>query len=227
MTSDATASGFVTSTANSGDGPWLAYVHYAVCPNPSCRLTTIHLQYGVGKLNQYRQAEWRETPRQQRLRPATYARIIPEYVPAAVSRDYAEACAIVDLSPKAAATLARRALQGMIRDFHGITKPTLAKEVETLKDKVDPLTWQAIDAVRGVGNIGAHMEKDINTIIDVEADEAIRLVRLIELLVKEWYVAKHIREEELAAIVALNAGKQEQRRDGAEGKAMPGDDTSK
>jgi len=37
---------------------------------------------------------------------------------------------------------------------------------------VDPLTWEAIDAVRKLGNIGAHMEKDINVIVDVDPEEA-------------------------------------------------------
>ncbi|MCP1830281.1 hypothetical protein ACVIHH_005106 [Bradyrhizobium sp. USDA 4518] len=30
----------------------------------------------------------------------------------------------------------------------------------------------AIDAVRIVGNIGAHMEKDVNLIVDIEPGEA-------------------------------------------------------
>jgi Domain of unknown function (DUF4145) len=30
-----------------------------------------------------------------------------------------------------------------------------------LEEKVDPQTWDAIDSVRKIGNIGAHMEADI------------------------------------------------------------------
>ncbi len=60
----------------------------------------------------------------------------------------------------------------MIRNFWGIAKPRLIDEVDALQDKVDPLTWSAIDAVRRIGNIGAHMEKDIDLIVDVEPDEA-------------------------------------------------------
>lgn len=217
-----TRAGAVGSTIDSGDGYWAVRVQFIVCPNPACRLTAIHLAYGTGtiaaKENGY--VSWYgKPPRQLRLRPATYARPIAEYVPEAIRQDYAEACAILDLSPKAAATLARRALQGMIRGFHGITKATLAKEIDALRDRVDPLTWQAIGAVRSVGNIGAHMEKDIDTIVDVEPDEALRLVRLIELLIKEWYVARHNREQELAAIIALGAEKQIQRK-GTEGQQL-------
>ncbi|WP_372445280.1 hypothetical protein [Clostridium estertheticum] len=44
---------------------------------------------------------------------------------------------------------------------------------------MDPLTWEAIDAVRTIGNIGAHMEKDINQIVDVESSEAALLIETL------------------------------------------------
>jgi hypothetical protein len=47
---------------------------------------------------------------------------LPDYIPEQIKDDYYEACSILNLSPKASATLARRCLQGMIRDFWGITK---------------------------------------------------------------------------------------------------------
>ena len=94
----------------------------------------------------------------------------------------------------------------MIRDFCEIAKPTLAKEIDTLRVQIEegkgPLgvshdTMDAIDHVRSIGNIGAHMEKDINVILDVEPDEAQALTDLIELLFEEWYVAKCVREGKL------------------------------
>jgi hypothetical protein len=66
----------------------------------------------------------------------------------------------------------------------------------------------AIDAVRKIGNIGAHMEKDINVIVDVEPKEAQLLIGLIELLVKDWYIAKHNRVERLKEIVAVSQVKE-------------------
>ena len=66
----------------------------------------------------------------------------------------------------------------------------LIDEIEAIEDKVDPLTWKAIDAVRSVGNIGAHMEKDINVIVDVDPDEAAQLISLIEILIKDWYITR-------------------------------------
>jgi hypothetical protein len=95
----------------------------------------------------------------------------------------------------------------MIRDFWKIQKGRLIDEIAELKGRVDPLTWNAIDAVRGVGNIGAHMEKDINLIIDVDPMEAAKLIGLIELLVSDWYIARHDREERLKDVVAIGEAK--------------------
>jgi hypothetical protein len=65
--------------------------------------------------------------------------------------------------------------------------------------------------VRSIGNIGAHMEKDINVIVDVEPTEAAALVKLIEYLIEDWYVNKHEREEHLKGIVALKDAKEQER----------------
>lgn len=66
----------------------------------------------------------------------------------------------------------RRCLQGMIRDFWGISKRILFDEIQELKGKVTGSSWDAIDAIREIGNVGAHMEKDVNIVIDVEPEEA-------------------------------------------------------
>jgi len=95
----------------------------------------------------------------------------------------------------------------MIRDFWGISKARLIDEIGELQDKIDPTTWAAIDAVRGVGNIGAHMEKEINLIVDVDPDEAQQLIGLIEFLLKDWYVGRHEREEHMKRVIALGAAK--------------------
>src|SRR5262249_23110992 len=125
------------------------------------------------------------------LRPKSNARPFPAYIPTPILDDYNEACLIVIDSPKASATLSRRCLQGMIRDFWGIKDKTLLVEINALQGKIDPTTWAAVDAVRSVGNIGAHMEKDINLIVDVEPEEAQLLIGLIEFLLKDWYVGRH------------------------------------
>lgn len=72
--------------------------------------------------------------------PISLAKVYPDYIPQAIRSDYEEAHAILNLSPKASATLSRRCLQGMIRDFWGISKARLVDEIDALKESVDPST---------------------------------------------------------------------------------------
>lgn len=132
--------------------------------------------------------------------PPTNAKSIPEYVPAAIQQDYFEAVSIVESSPKASATLARRCLQGMIHDFWNIHEKNLNAEISSLRERIPASQWQAIDALRKIGNIGAHMEQDINKIIDVDPEESKLLLQLIELLIDKWYVARHDEEALLGNI---------------------------
>lgn len=94
-------------------------------------------------------------------------------------------------------------MQGILRDFWQVKSGRLVDEIEQIKDKVDLLTWDAIEAVRKVGNIGAHMEKDINVIVDVEPREAELLIGLIETLIKDWYIAREERKVRLNQISQL------------------------
>jgi hypothetical protein len=154
----------------------------------------------------------------QRALPRSDSKPQPEYIPVALREDYEEACLIRDDSPKAAATLARRCLQGMIRDFCEIQRATLDQEIKALHKAiqdgnapsgVSPESVDAIDHVRKVGNIGAHMEKNIDLIIAVEPEEAQALIGLIEILFDEWYVAKETRTRRLAQIASISAEKQQ------------------
>jgi hypothetical protein len=145
------------------------------------------------------------------LLPESEAKFLPDYVPAPIQQDYKEACRIRDLSPKASATLARRCLQGMIRDFWKISKSKLKDEVDELQTKVDSDTWQSIDAVRSVGNIGAHMERDIDVIVDVEPGEAQLLIGLIEQLINDWYIVREDRRKRTEDLKKLADAKKAQK----------------
>jgi hypothetical protein len=151
-----------------------------------------------------------------RLRPLSIAKPQHAAVPSTLVTDYEEACAITAASPKAAATLARRCLQGMIRDFCGISRKTLYGEIVELKRQVEDGTAPrqvseesivAIDSVRELGNIGAHFQADINQIIDVDAEETTALIGLIELLFQEWYVSRYERQQRLSTVQRISAEK--------------------
>jgi hypothetical protein len=178
------------------------------CPNTQCREVSF-----IMTMNQVHSTTVGDYPgeivKKWTLMPSSVVRVFPSYVPPAIVDDYNEACLIKELSPKASATLSRRCLQGIIRDFWNVNKKTLYDEIEAIKDRVDPLAWRAIDAVRKIGNIGAHMEKDINIIIDVEPNEAQLLITLIETLINEWYVARHEREKRMNEIINLAAVKED------------------
>lgn len=146
------------------------------------------------------------------LRPMSLAKQFPDYIPVAIRNDYAEACAIVKLSPKASATLSRRCLQGMIRDFWDIKESNLAKAIEKLEEKIPATQWKVINGVRRIGNIGAHMEKDINLIVDIEPGEAQKLIKLIEHLLEQWYVNRHEQEQLYADIIGIDETKQADRK---------------
>ncbi|MFZ6664200.1 DUF4145 domain-containing protein [Peijinzhouia sedimentorum] len=190
------------------DGTKSADITWIVCPNTECKKLSLYVSLYEFT---FRPQIWErgEFIRQWTLLPDSIAIIYPDYIPSALRQDYEEAYSTLELSPKASATLSRRCLQGMIRDFWRVKKGRLIDEINAIEDKVDPLTWKSIDAIRKVGNIGAHMEKDINLMIDVDAKEAILLVQLIEMLFEEWYIHRHEREKKLNAIVDIAKDKEE------------------
>jgi hypothetical protein len=195
------------------------YVEAIVCANEECK--KLSLDFVLCKHDGYdRNSNTKNVRPVHRwgLLPASSAKPQPDYIPEAVRQDYDEACAIRDLSPKASATITRRCIQGVIRDFCGITKRRLIDEIKELRRLVDagqaPAgvqadTVDAIDHVRQIGNIGAHMEADINVIVDVDPNEAQALIELTELLFEEWYVAREERTQRIARLAAV-AGEKKQ-----------------
>lgn len=146
-------------------------------------------------------------------RPAlTSSFSMPEYIPESIQADYFEAWDVLQSSPKASATLARRCLQGMIHDFWGIVEKNLNAEISELKKQGIPeQQWEAIDHLRKLGNIGAHMEKDVNLMVDIDHGEALKLLKLIEYLLTDWYISRHNREALYQEIAQIDNEKQEAR----------------
>lgn len=191
-------------TIENADGYKVLHSYFIVCPNLDCRKYTLgtilfDTKYG------YANGSWKHSGHTEikrwNLVPNSFAKVFPNYIPNAIIKDYEEACSIIGESPKASATLSRRCLQGMIRNYWEVKGANLFQEIESIRDKVDALTWRSIDATRKIGNIGAHMEKDINLIIDVDNKEAQALIKLIEVLIKDWYINRHERELMLQNII--------------------------
>lgn len=132
---------------------------------------------------------------------------LSSHVPKYVQKDYSEAYLIRTFSPKASATLARRALQGMIRDFWAISKPTLHAELTAIKDKCDGDLYGAMMGLKSIGNIGAHPERDVNQIVDVDPGEPEALLNLIHLLDQEWYVVRAERQRRIEQVKSIASDK--------------------
>jgi hypothetical protein len=202
-------------TVRSKHGKVCTLVSAIACPNEDCK--GLHLTLALHNFSRYSDgapypeneiSEWT-------LMPRSRARPWPDYIPLDVRNSYIEACLIAADSPKASAALARRCLQGIVRDFWEIPlnkRGNLGAELSLIREKVDSDTWEAIQAVRSVGDIGAHMEKDVNLIVDVQAHEADLLIGLIETLLDDWYVERHKRRERNAALAAIAKDKLDQKR---------------
>ena len=187
------------------------------CANEECKRLTLNVVVAVDKgLQQGWHVDYANVLLNQRLLPPAAGKPQPDYIPPPIVEDYQEACLIRELSPKASATLARRCIQGMIRDFCGISRRRLIDEIKELKKSVEDGSADrsisleavtAIDHVRSLGNIGAHMEADIDHIVPVDSGEAMVLIELIELLFEEWYGARHSRQIKLAKLESIRIEK--------------------
>ena len=184
---------------------------FIVCPNLECRKFTLTGSLFDAVWSPHtRRCTAQELIESWNLIPPSKAKPLPDYIPEAIVQDYEEACLICDLSPRASAVLSRRCLQGMIRNFWKENEYNLKLEIKKLEDVVDADTWKAIDGMREVGNIGAHPEQDINVIVDIEPEEAARLISVIEVLIQDWYIAREARNTTLDDMAQLAAEKKQE-----------------
>lgn len=118
--------------------------------------------------------------------PKFTSRFVEPEVPEEYKKDFLEAAAIVNLSPKASAAVSRRLLQHILREIFKLKQKSLAQEIDSfLKLKNIPsYLGEAVDAVRNIGNFAAHPSKDTNTgaIVEVEPTEAEWLLEVLDSL---------------------------------------------
>ena len=151
-----------------------------------------------------------------RIYPEAVIPIVHASVPQPLAEDYKEAWSILNRSPKSSAVLARRSIQGAIRDFCKISDRTLNLEIQKLTDRYQSHTLDAacapyvtaelldlLDKVRKIGNIGAHMEKDVNKLIPVDPKEAAILLQLVGTLFADWYKARSDRNDRLKQLATI------------------------
>lgn len=175
---------------------------FMACANPACRELSIKAALCPSEYVKQVGYKYEAPIETWTLRPEASMKPFPDCVPPAILNDYREACLTLSRSAKASATLSRRCLQGMIRDFWKVSGRTLFDEINAIQDKVAGDVWDEIQAVRELGNIGAHMAKDVNLIQDVEPREAELLIQLIEDLIQGWYVQRAERQRRREDLIA-------------------------
>ena len=131
-------------------------------------------------------------------------------MPEDIRRDYDEASAILDLSPRGAAALIRLAIQKLCKHL-GQSGENINEDIKSLVAAgLDPRIQKALDVVRVIGNNAVHPGK-----IDIKDDRAIaeNLFRLLNLIVDKMISEpKHI--DEVYALLPEGARKAIEKRDG-------------
>ena len=201
-------------------GPTHLRIIAIVCPRARCRELSLQIALGTPARQGYSYRHVGSIPRLSQAKSFPAEAGIPDEVIA----DYREGAAILRESPKAAATMFRRALQGMIRHRWGIkNKPHLYAEIKAIRHQVSAEVRQALLDVKDMGNIGAHMEQDVNLVLDVTAEEASALMAVIEMVMNDWYVEQMHRKTALAEVHEITEAKRIQRQQAA---ADPPEDES-
>jgi len=195
------------------DGYWSFF--QMKCPNPECNRIILELAKGEnctlipGELEIIQDIKYRIF-----VNPIASARKpVPQEVDQIFAKDYKEACLILSFSPKASAALSRRCLQNVLREKANIKNSNLSKEIQEVIDRklLPSYLLDDIDAVRNIGNFGAHPIKSTSTgeIVEVETGEAEWLLEVLELLFDFYFVQpeKSKKKREALNIKLDDAGK--------------------
>jgi len=207
ITAQSMRTGHTDFTLAEAEGNRRMVSQFILCPNPQCKKFT--LEAYLYELFWVNGEEWMngELVRKWQLMPTTTSKAFPDYVPRQIIEDYDEACAIASLSPKASATLARRCLQSILTDFFKLKSGFLTDQFSKVESRLDPLSWETIKTVMDVGSIGIHMEERTNVITDVDENEPALLIGVIEMLIKDCYIARQERTLQLEKIKKLGKSK--------------------
>jgi hypothetical protein len=129
---------------------------------------------------------------------------IPSGVPREIAEDYTEACTVLPDSAKASAALSRRCLQNLLVAKAGVTKKDLFDQIQEVLDArtLPSSLAEDLDAVRNIGNFGAHPIKSKSTgeIVPVEPGEAEWNLEVLDALFDFFYAQPEKRQERRAAL---------------------------
>lgn len=189
-----------------------------VCPHIDCKKAEALVDVGsFPAVLRGRQEEERHLFRQDLPGASFHRRILPPesggkqefktpQVPEAIYRDYDEACKLLEISPSASATYARRCLQNMLRARFKIKPGKLSGEINALSSLSPPVSQEvleALDHVRKLGRFNAHPEDEIRVVREITDDAAKRIIDVIEILISDFFIAPAEHSERLEALRLL------------------------
>jgi hypothetical protein len=150
------------------------------------------------------------------LVPEAGAKSYPSFVPDDIRKDYEEASQLRPISVRASAMASRRALQRIVRETCSIRKSSFRQEFLSIRDRVDPLLYNAIHNIlnlsinpaqsAGAGatiqTVGSKLEADVNHFQDATEFEADKLIQLVELLLDQLFVDRQQKESLMKKVVS-------------------------
>jgi len=168
------------------------------CGNEDCKqlVIRIHVLNPGGYLLSETRETWFVLPRF-----SAAARPVDPLVPENLRRDFLEAAAILDLSPRMSAVLARSILADLLAEYAGHKQFKLEDRIDSFnKDTSHPRALREnLHRFREVANLGAHTNKsDQGEPIQIEREEADwtldLVVRLFDYLIVSPVVDKTMRD---------------------------------
>jgi len=125
----------------------------------------------------------------------------PRGVPDRLKNAYEEACRVAPVSANAAAALARRVLQLVLRE---IVPPgrNLDAEIEAARPQLPPFIVDALHSLRKIGNYALHPEKGehVGEIVEASHQEAHLTIELVSALFQHVYAGRETAERLGAAL---------------------------
>jgi Domain of unknown function (DUF4145) len=159
------------------------------CANKECGELVIRLHethsVPVGE------GRWDSQTNTRMVRPGGVQRPIDPLVPEPLKRDYREAAAILDVSPRMSAVLSRRILADILQEYAGQTDFGLNDRIKAfVADTSQPSSVREnLHYLAEIGNFSAHTQKnDQAEIVDVDRVEAEWTLGVIDRIFEHFIV---------------------------------------
>jgi hypothetical protein len=161
---------------------------FIICSNPDCQ------QFSF-KVNLYRSATGRIECSKENLEhtwnllPYPDEKFFPDCIPKPQLADYQEAVRLKPISRRASAALALHCLDQLF--LKRIRSKKKLKKGKPFQNVREPFLKRVLDEATTVEGIGLLLEKGINLDHEIRLDQVEKLIWLIEVLFKEFYIIEY------------------------------------